>query len=74
MDRDPIAVAVAAELERRDMSIRELGRQTGVSYPTLSRWFAGERAIKLADRAAVLEHLGLEIVIRRRREAVRRRV
>lgn len=71
MESDPIAVAVGAELERRGMSIRELGRQTGASYPTLSRWLAGERGIKLEDRTSVLDQLGLEIVVRRRRVTVR---
>lgn len=64
---DPIAEAVNEELRRRETSIRELGRITSVGYPTISRWLAGERSIKLDDRSAILEALDLELIVRRRR-------
>jgi transcriptional regulator with XRE-family HTH domain len=62
---DPIAVAVAAEMERRGLSIREIGRLTGVSYPTVSRWLQGVRGIPPESMRAILAELGLEIVVRR---------
>lgn len=66
MTTDPIAVAVAAELERRGMSIRELARTTEIDVPTISRWLTGERAIRLDARAALLDALGLELRVIRR--------
>lgn len=64
---DPIAAAVRAEIDRRGMSIRAVAAAAGTSQPVVSRWLTGERDIYLSTLASVLDELGLELHVRRRR-------
>jgi hypothetical protein len=69
---DPIAAAVVAELDRRArkgeaISFRRLGQVAGVNYASVHRWLRGDRGLPMPKALSVLDALGLELVIRRRR-------
>jgi transcriptional regulator with XRE-family HTH domain len=59
---DWIADRVRAELERRELSISQLARDTGIHREQLSYWLGGHRFLRSDLLAQVLEHLGLPLV------------
>jgi hypothetical protein len=64
---DPIAAAVAAELARIELPVRELARRAETHHTSLLQWFNGSRGLPLGTRSRVLAALGLKIIVRRAR-------
>ena len=67
MTPDPLALAVAAELERRGWSLRELARRSGVPEPKLSLWMNAKKDVTLRTLHKVAAALGREVRMGRRR-------
>ena len=67
---DPIASNVLLAINSKGITLVQLQRRAGVHKSTLSRWLSGRRSIRVRDALAVLEALGLDIVIRERPRAV----
>jgi hypothetical protein len=58
---DWLAVAVKAELERRELSISELAAATRLNRVQLSYWLSGQRYLRSDAVGVVLQHLGFKV-------------
>jgi plasmid maintenance system antidote protein VapI len=58
---------------REAPSIRSVATATGVANPVLVRFANGQRGLTLTTAEKLFEHLGIECVRRKRREARRER-
>jgi transcriptional regulator with XRE-family HTH domain len=68
MFAEQLRVLVQEWLWTHGVEQRELGRRAGLSESAISRFLRGERFLSPAAIDRVLDVLGLEIVIRPRRE------
>ena len=59
---------IRQEMEAQRYSMRELGAASGVAQSLLSRYFSGQSALSVKSLEAVLEVLGLELTIRKKRK------
>lgn len=57
-----ISAAIKVELERREMSIKALSNQSGVSYATLKRFISSDHDISSKKLMLVLEVLDINLV------------
>ncbi|MBS5519625.1 MAG: helix-turn-helix transcriptional regulator [Acidaminococcus intestini] len=59
-----LMTAIESILNKYEWSLREVGRQSGVSASAMSLWTSGKREIRLDKLIALLQSLGLTMVIR----------
>lgn len=59
---NPLLIQVFTEMRRRNMSIVEMSRRSGVSETTIRRWLE-RRSPRLHNLQAVVNTLGWEIVL-----------
>lgn len=58
---DAAADQVAAELERREMSVRALAEQSGVTRESLAYWINGKRPLRADYLMAVVRTLSITL-------------
>ena len=58
-----------AAITRRGLTLRQLQDRSGVNRSTVGRWLAGRRTIRVRDCLAVLDALGMDIVVQERPRA-----
>ena len=68
MIAEQLRVMVQEAMWKRGVQQAELARQTGLSEGQISRFLKGERGLSLESIDRMMDALGLEIVIRPRRE------
>lgn len=68
MIAEQLRVTVQEAMWKRGVPQAELARQTGLSEGQISRFLKGERGLSLESIDKLMDALGLEIVIRPRRE------
>jgi len=57
-----ISTAIKAEIDRREMSVKELSNQSGVSYATLKRFISADHDISSKKLISILETLDVNLV------------
>lgn len=60
---------IRREMEAQRYSMRELGAASGVAPSLLSRYFSGQSALSVKSLEAVLEVLGFELTMRKKKKA-----
>ena len=61
---NPIIVKLCKEIDRRGISVISVERGSGVSHKAISNWRRGLRVGNLANVEAVLNYLGLDLVVK----------
>ncbi len=59
--------AICEAIEASDRTRYRIAKDTGISQTHLSRIMSGERGLSINALERLADHLGLEIVVRRRR-------
>lgn len=55
------------ELERQNISVRKMSRDTGISRDTIKNWINKKGEIKISLLLKVLDYLGYDLNFRRRK-------
>lgn len=63
-----LAHEIKALLDERGVTSYRLHKETGVDQGALSRFFGGERSLRDENLGAILDYLGYEITLRKKRK------